>query len=154
MMVVLVVIACINTCWQTLRAWLPKFLIEGRDYTEKAALYFNSGFFVASDIGCIGAGALALWLARGRLNLHSARMAVFFVCAVLTAFTLFIPALPKGWLLLCVLLILVLGRGYRKQITARDEEQLKDLDFFSVFFDTYNDHQNGFQRRQTIRPVC
>jgi Domain of unknown function (DUF5916)/Carbohydrate family 9 binding domain-like len=33
----------------------------------------------------------------------------------------------------------------RKQITARDEEQLKDLDYFSVFFDTYDDHQNGFQ---------
>ncbi|HEX7903311.1 MAG TPA: DUF5916 domain-containing protein [Chitinophagaceae bacterium] len=33
----------------------------------------------------------------------------------------------------------------RKQITARDEEQYKDLDYFSVFFDTYNDHQNGFQ---------
>ena len=33
----------------------------------------------------------------------------------------------------------------RKQITARDEEQQKDLDYFSVFFDTYNDHQNGFQ---------
>lgn len=33
----------------------------------------------------------------------------------------------------------------RKQITARDEEQLKDVDFFSVFFDTYDDHQNGFQ---------
>lgn len=33
----------------------------------------------------------------------------------------------------------------RTQITARDEEQFKDLDFFSVFFDTYNDHQNGYQ---------
>ena len=33
----------------------------------------------------------------------------------------------------------------RKQITARDEEQQKDVDYFSVFFDTYNDHQNGFQ---------
>ncbi|RYY52986.1 MAG: hypothetical protein EOO09_19605 [Chitinophagaceae bacterium] len=33
----------------------------------------------------------------------------------------------------------------RSQITARDEEQLKDLDFFSVFIDTYNDQQNGFQ---------
>ena len=33
----------------------------------------------------------------------------------------------------------------RKQITARDEEQLKDLDYFSVFLDTYNDLQNGFQ---------
>jgi len=33
----------------------------------------------------------------------------------------------------------------RKQITARDAEQLKDCDYFSIFFDTYNDNQNGFQ---------
>ncbi|HEX2608691.1 MAG TPA: DUF5916 domain-containing protein, partial [Flavisolibacter sp.] len=33
----------------------------------------------------------------------------------------------------------------RKQITARDEENQQDADFFSVFFDTYNDQQNGFQ---------
>jgi len=33
----------------------------------------------------------------------------------------------------------------RKQITSRDEEGQKDVDYFSVFFDTYNDHQNGFQ---------
>src|ERR1051325_7662586 len=33
----------------------------------------------------------------------------------------------------------------RKQITARDAEQQSDVDYFSVFFVTYNDHQNGFQ---------
>lgn len=33
----------------------------------------------------------------------------------------------------------------RKQLTARDEEMQKDVDYFSVFFDTYNDNQNGFQ---------
>ena len=33
----------------------------------------------------------------------------------------------------------------RKQITARDGEGQSDVDYFSVFFDTYNDHQNGFQ---------
>lgn len=33
----------------------------------------------------------------------------------------------------------------RKQITARDGEQQSDVDYFSVFFDTYNDNQNGFQ---------
>jgi hypothetical protein len=33
----------------------------------------------------------------------------------------------------------------RKQITARDGEQQQDADYFSVFFDTYNDQQNGFQ---------
>jgi ACS family hexuronate transporter-like MFS transporter len=109
MAVILVVIACINTCWQTLRAWLPKFLIEGRGYAEVDALYFNSLYFVASDIGCIGAGALVLWLVRRRLNLHTARMAVFFVCSLLTALTLFIPALPKGWLLLSVLLLVAAG---------------------------------------------
>lgn len=33
----------------------------------------------------------------------------------------------------------------RKQLTARDEEMQKDVDYFSVFFDTYHDKQNGFQ---------
>ncbi|HVT86336.1 MAG TPA: DUF5916 domain-containing protein [Chitinophagaceae bacterium] len=33
----------------------------------------------------------------------------------------------------------------RKQITARDDEQQNDVDYFSVFLDTYDDHQNGFQ---------
>ncbi|HET9744799.1 MAG TPA: DUF5916 domain-containing protein [Chitinophagaceae bacterium] len=33
----------------------------------------------------------------------------------------------------------------RKQLTARDGEQRADVDYFSVFFDTYNDNQNGFQ---------
>ncbi len=33
----------------------------------------------------------------------------------------------------------------RKQLTARDDEQQSDVDYFSIFFDTYNDKQNGFQ---------
>ena len=33
----------------------------------------------------------------------------------------------------------------RRQLTARDDESQKDVDYFSVFFDTYNDEQNGFE---------
>jgi hypothetical protein len=33
----------------------------------------------------------------------------------------------------------------RRQLTSRDGEQQADTDYFSVFFDTYNDLQNGFQ---------
>jgi hypothetical protein len=33
----------------------------------------------------------------------------------------------------------------RKQLTSRDGEQQQDVDYFAVFFDTYNDQQNGFQ---------
>ncbi|HVZ56556.1 MAG TPA: DUF5916 domain-containing protein [Chitinophagaceae bacterium] len=33
----------------------------------------------------------------------------------------------------------------RRQLTARDGENRQDVDYFSVFFDTYDDQQNGFQ---------
>jgi hypothetical protein len=36
-------------------------------------------------------------------------------------------------------------KNIRKQLTSRDNEQRQNVDYFSVFFDTYNDQQNGFQ---------
>ena len=33
----------------------------------------------------------------------------------------------------------------RRQLTARDGESRQDVDYFSLFLDTYNDQQNGFQ---------
>lgn len=33
----------------------------------------------------------------------------------------------------------------RRQLTARDGESRQDVDYFSIFLDTYNDQQNGFQ---------
>lgn len=41
----------------------------------------------------------------------------------------------------------------RKQLTARDGEQRQDVDYFSIFIDTYNDDQNGFQFVVTSRNV-
>ncbi|HMP86054.1 MAG TPA: DUF5916 domain-containing protein, partial [Lacibacter sp.] len=41
----------------------------------------------------------------------------------------------------------------RKQLTARDGESRQDVDYFSVFFDTYNDDQNGFHFLVTSRNV-
>lgn len=109
MMVVLFMVACINTCWQTLRAWLPKFLMEGRGYQEAHALYFNSVFYVATDIGCLGAGALALYLTRRGGSVSRSRLVVFFGCALLSALAFVLPLLPKGGLLLAVLLLVGAG---------------------------------------------
>jgi ACS family hexuronate transporter-like MFS transporter len=109
MLVVLFMIACINTCWQTLRAWLPKFLMEGRGYAEGDALYFNSFFYMATDVGCLGAGALSLWLARRGRTVYRSRLLVFLGCAGLTALILIVPILPKGWPLLAVLLVVGAG---------------------------------------------
>ena len=38
------------------------------------ALYFNSAWFVATDVGCLGAGALAVWLARRGMPVTRARL--------------------------------------------------------------------------------
>jgi len=103
MLIVFVVIACINTTWQILRAWLPKILQEGRGYSETHALYFNSAWFAATDVGCLGAGALAVWLARRHLSVHNARVMVFAACGLLCALCVLVPWLGKGWMLLAVL---------------------------------------------------
>lgn len=104
-LIVLVTISLINTAWQLLRAWLPKFLIEGRGYLESDALNFNALFYVATDIGCLGAGAATLWLHRRSLSVHGARISVFFACALLTALASLAAFLPRGWLLLGLLLL-------------------------------------------------
>ena len=105
MLVLFGVVACINTCWQTLRAWLPKFLQEGRGYLESDVLSFNALYYVATDAGCLGAGAMTLWLARRGATIHGSRTAVFCGCALLSALTVGAVFLPKGAPLLGVLLL-------------------------------------------------
>jgi len=107
--VMLVVIFCIHTTWQLIRVWLPMFLQKGRGYSESDALFFNSLYFAATDIGCIGAGAVSLWLARRGLTPHAAKCRVFLFCSMLTALTVLVAALPKGWPLLGTLLIVGAG---------------------------------------------
>jgi ACS family hexuronate transporter-like MFS transporter len=109
MLVVFGMIACINTTWQVLRAWLMKFLQEGRGYAESEALYFNSAWFLAADLGCLAAGALAARLAVRGMTVHRARVAVFAGCAALCATTLAVPWMGKGIPLLAVLSLVAAG---------------------------------------------
>ncbi len=100
-----VVVAAINVCWQIVRAWLPKFLIEGKGYLEVDALRFNSLYYISTDVGCLAAGAAALWLVKRGWEVHRSRLAVFGVCALLTSLTGLAAVLPRGWALLGVLLV-------------------------------------------------
>jgi ACS family hexuronate transporter-like MFS transporter len=104
-----VMVMSINVTWQLIRAWLPKFLQQGRGYEEHAALYFNSAYYIATDVGCILAGAAVLWMARRGRSTHTARVIVYGACAALTSLTAVASVLPKGWPLLGVLLIVAAG---------------------------------------------
>ncbi len=104
-----VMVVCINSTWQLTRAWLPKFLREGRAYEESTALYFMSVYYVATDVGCLLAGAGALWLARRGMTAHSSRLIVYGVCCLLSALTILAAQQPAGPLLLAILLFIGAG---------------------------------------------
>ncbi|MCA9058817.1 MAG: MFS transporter [Planctomycetaceae bacterium] len=103
------VVISINLPWQLIRAWLPSFLQGGRGATEAQALWFNSVYYIATDVGCLAAGAASLWLARHGLNAHRGRMVVFGMGCVLTALTVVVAQLPLGWPLYAVLLLVGAG---------------------------------------------
>lgn len=104
----LVVVVAINACWHIFRVWLPKFL-KDRGYTEQMALGFNSAFYIATDVGCIAAGFISVWLVKAGWAVHWSRVAVYSICALLTATSVLIPWLPAGWPLLTVLLLVGCG---------------------------------------------
>ncbi len=104
-----VMVICINTAWQVMRAWLQKFLQEGRGYSEDTAFYFNSAYYIASDVGCLAAGAAMLILSRRGLSVHRSRIVTFLVCAGLAALTTVAAHLPAGWLFLAILLVVAAG---------------------------------------------
>lgn len=96
--------------WQIYRVWLMKFLQTGRGYDEKAALNFNSLYYIATDVGCILAGVVSIWLIRRRASSpHDARRNVYAGACLLTSLSVLIPWLDKGWPLLATLLMIGAG---------------------------------------------
>src|SRR5688572_1570025 len=78
MLIIFAVIAMINTGWQTMRAWIPKYMQEGHGYSETTTLNFTSAFYIATDVGVIAAGALTLWLVNRRsFTVTRSRIAAF-----------------------------------------------------------------------------
>jgi ACS family hexuronate transporter-like MFS transporter len=105
-----VMVVCINLNWHLFRVWLPKFLQEARGYDKNAMLNFTTFYYVAADVGAIGAGALSGWLTRRMgYSVFAGRMWVFAGCCLLTTLTTAASFLPKGSLLLTALLLVACG---------------------------------------------
>ncbi|HVX11522.1 MAG TPA: MFS transporter [Pirellulales bacterium] len=99
----------INLCFHVFRAWLPDFLREAHDYDRDDVNLFTSFYFAAADIGCLSAGFVSKRLVSCGWPLHRARMLPFFVCACLTSLSTVVAGLPRGPLLLGLLLLIGFG---------------------------------------------
>jgi MFS transporter, ACS family, aldohexuronate transporter len=108
-LVMAVVIVCVNIPWRTFAEWLPSLLEEGKGYSKNTTRWYTSAYYAAADTGSIMAGVLTLWLTRRGKSLFSSRMFSFALCASLMVLTIAAVLLPKGWLLLCVLLLIGFG---------------------------------------------
>ncbi len=102
-------VCLINTCYHIFRVWMPRFLQNERGYLESTMLNFQSCYYIANDIGCLGAGFLTVWMHEQGWSVHWSRLSVFAFCGVLTGLSLLIPFLPAGPLLLGVLLLISMG---------------------------------------------
>jgi ACS family hexuronate transporter-like MFS transporter len=107
--VALIVVLSINSTWRSVGFWLPKFLQQEKEYTERATAWLSSSFFLAADLGSIAVGAVILKLARGGMKLSRARAICFAGCTGLTATSLFTAIFPAGPSLVFVLLLLGFG---------------------------------------------
>ena len=96
MLVVVLMISLMNATWQTLRAWLPKILQQEYGYDERFTSLFTSGWYVATDVGCLGSGAIVLLLIRRGIRLTVARSVVFGVCAILCLTLCLLPFVGRG----------------------------------------------------------
>lgn len=108
-LVLVIMVVTINLTWQFFRAWLPKFLEEYRGYTKTEVAWFISGYYIATDIGCIAVGLAVKWLAGRGWSVHGARFATFTLCTLMTLSGIAVIALPRGPLLVAILLIVGAG---------------------------------------------
>jgi ACS family hexuronate transporter-like MFS transporter len=104
--VLVVLVVTLNATWHFFRAWMPLFLQEGHQYSEAEVQWFTMTYYIVTDIGCLTAGFATLLLARRGLPVHWSRVLVFGTCALLTTLSLAVAFMPKGPLLLGLLLVI------------------------------------------------
>lgn len=104
-----VIVVTISLAWQFQRAWLPKYLKEYHHYSESAANYFTSGYYIVAGFGSLAFGSVVSMLTRWGAHVRTARLITFAGCALLVALGAAVPTLEAGPLLLVALVLMGAG---------------------------------------------
>ena len=107
--ILLVTVMCINTVWHFIRVWMVDWLENGHGYSHEFTSQFTSIYFMCTFFGALASGGLIALLARIGWNVHRARLTVFLLFAILTALVIPAAFMPKGNLLLALLLVVAFG---------------------------------------------
>jgi ACS family hexuronate transporter-like MFS transporter len=102
------IIVGLNVSWQFIREWLPKYLMESQRFSADAADTIVPVYYISAELGCFTAGVLVRRLVTRGREVHSARVRVYALFALLSASAALAP-LVGGWS--AVALIVVAGAG-------------------------------------------
>jgi ACS family hexuronate transporter-like MFS transporter len=83
----------VNFAWHFCRIWLPRWLGRDMGYSQEDANWIQSCFFIAADVGSMGAGLLTLRLVRRGQSVAKARKRVLLITALLS-----LASIPAGLL--------------------------------------------------------
>lgn len=108
-LVLLFTVICINTVWHFIRVWMTDWLENHHGYSHAFTNQFTSVYFLSTFLGSIASGSLIGFLAKRNWNVHRARLATFLIFSCLTALVVPAAFLPKGPLLLGLLLVVAFG---------------------------------------------
>jgi MFS transporter, ACS family, aldohexuronate transporter len=100
----------INLCWHFFRAWLPIYLLEERSFIHSQAAYTVAAFYLAADLGSIGAGYMAKDIGRRTGRVQESRKIVFTACCLFSALSLVVGLSSQThWLFYTALFLLGFG---------------------------------------------
>ena len=132
LLVLAVLVVTINLTWHFFRAWMPLFLGGFHHYDTTSVNYFTPVYFAVADVGCISTGLIVHRLIAGGMRIHSARLLMFWVCSFLAALSTIAASLPRGPLLLGILLVVGFGTlglfpiyySFSQEISARHQGKI------------------------------
>jgi ACS family hexuronate transporter-like MFS transporter len=81
--ITMVVGVSVNLAWHFYRIWLPRFLTVDMEFSQRQIQWVLAGFFIAADLGSMGAGYATRRLTRAGFSVERSRQLVLLGTALL-----------------------------------------------------------------------
>ena len=99
----------VNLCWHFYRTWLPRFLDVDLKLTTGQIQWVLAGFFVAADVGSLGAGYMARWLTYRGYSVERSRKMVLLGAALLCLHSVPAALCNDPWIALPLIYLVSIG---------------------------------------------
>lgn len=99
----------VNICWHFYRVWLPRFLDVDLQFSQDSIQLILVGFYIAADLGSMGAGYLTRRLTFAGFSVERSRKVVLIATSLLCTLSTPAALLLTPWLTLPLIFLVAVG---------------------------------------------